>query len=290
MLMVVISRGHRDMHDKTKTPIIGITAKTLPNDLVEWGPTAVGIFHTYIEAVIAGGGVPMILPLSLDDDVIGLLVESCDGFLFTGGDDIDPTKYNEKNLHAGAVDPVRDTFELKLLTQIEHTNKPVLGICRGMQMLNVARGGTLYQDIPLQRPNSLDHSYTKKVQDYTILSHDVLIDSGTLLKTILETDSIGANSQHHQAVKELGTNLVASAYAEDGVTEAIEDPRKPFVVGVQCHPETLFATTEHRWLALFEQFVAACRGHYDHEISSVVQVLPEELALEPQTTASAVQA
>lgn len=270
------------MHDKTKTPLIGITAATLPNNVHDWGPTAVGQLNTYVEAVIAGGGVPMILPLLLDDELINLLVDTCDGFLLAGGFDIDPIHYGEKNLYSQNIDQVRDAFELRLISSIDKTNKPMLAICRGTQVLNVARGGTLYQDIPSQLPGSLDHSHVKTVQDYTQLSHDLTLSEGSRLRDVIGEATIKTNSQHHQAVKQLGKNLVVTAQASDGIVEAIEDPSKPFVIGVQSHPETLFETTEHRWAALFEQFIAACRGHYGRAVDDVMVDL-EEIELEPAT-------
>ncbi len=274
------------MHDKTKKPLIGITAGTLPNDVHEWGPTAVGQLNTYVEAVVAGGGVPMILPLCLDDEVIRLLVETCDGFLLAGGTDIDPTHFGEKNQFSEDIDQVRDAFELRLVARVTKTDKPILGICRGMQLLNIARGGTLYQDIKTQLPGSLDHQHAKTIQDYTVLSHDLSIDSGTRLGQALDVGAIKTNSQHHQAIKELGENLVVSTRASDGIIEGIEDPTKPFVVGVQSHPEALFSTTEHRWSALFEQFVAACRGYYNFDSPASVLVSSNDIELDPaQTTA-----
>lgn len=276
------------MHDKIKTPLIGITARTMPNDRYDWGPNSVGQFHTYVEAVIAGGGVPVILPTSLDDNVIRLLVDTCDGFLFAGGDDIDPTFYGEKNLYSTDIDQLRDEFELRLLRAIDSTDKPILTICRGTQILNIARGGNLYQDLPAQLPGSFDHRHTLNVQDYTILAHEISIVPGSRLHGILQTSTIETNSQHHQAVKQLGTNLVVNARTKDNVIEGIEDPKKPFVIGVQSHPETLFSTTEHRWALLFEQFIEACRGWYlpisSEKASDETIVSQKEIELEPAQT------
>lgn len=271
------------MHDKTKTPLIGITAATLPNNVHDWGPTAVGQLNTYVEAVIAGGGVPMILPLLLDDELINLLVDTCDGFLLAGGFDIDPVHYGEKNLYSEGIDQVRDAFELRLVSRIDTTDKPILAICRGMQVLNVARGGTLYQDISTQLPGSLDHSHAKTVQDYTQLSHDLTLSEGSLLRGVIGEATIKTNSQHHQAVKQLGQNLVVTSRASDDVIESFEDPMKPFVVGVQSHPEMLYATTEHRWLALFEKFIATACGVYERHTTNDIVVDPEEIEHEPAT-------
>jgi len=213
--------------------------------------------HDYDESVRRAGGEPRVLDLAAgsgDDPMTGV-----EGLLLTGGGDLDPALYGEPR-HAtfDAAEPGRDAFEIDLVRRALDANVPVFAICRGIQVLNVARGGTLVQDIPDQMPGSGVHSVR---EPSFAIAHDVWIASGTLLEQLmrerLESDTCPVNSRHHQAIKAVGTGLVVSATAPDGVIEAVEDPTRRFCLGVQWHPENFYRTGEFR--ALFEGFIDAAR-------------------------------
>jgi putative glutamine amidotransferase len=211
--------------------------------------------HDYEEAVRRAGGEVRILDYATDSPAI--IVSEVDGILLPGGDDVQPSLYGAA-AHATfeAAEPGRDAYELELARRAADADVPVFAICRGIQVLNVSRGGTLVQDIPSQRPEAIAH----EVRDtpHTI-AHDVWITEGSLLHALLrdriDGDACPVNSRHHQAVETVGEGLVVSATAPDGVVEAVEDPSKQFCVGVQWHPENFYRTGEFR--ALFEAFVTA---------------------------------
>ena len=213
--------------------------------------------HDYDESVRRAGGEPRVLDVAAGsgDD----LMTGVEGLLLTGGGDLDPALYGEQR-HAtfDAAEPGRDAFEIDLVRRALDANVPVFAICRGIQVLNVARGGTLVQDIPDQMPGSGVHSVR---EPSFAIAHDVWIASGTLLEQLmrerLESDTCPVNSRHHQAIKAVGTGLVVSATAPDGVIEAVEDPTRRFCLGVQWHPENFYRTGEFR--ALFEGFIEAAR-------------------------------
>ena len=211
--------------------------------------------HDYEEAVRRAGGEVRIL--NYDTDRPAEVVKEVDGILLPGGDDVTPSLYgDEPHPKFEAAEPGRDAYELELAKRAGDADVPLLAICRGIQVLNVARGGTLVQDIPSQLPDAIPH----EVRDtpFTI-AHDVWVSEGTLLHDLLreriDGDACPVNSRHHQAVQKIGEGLVVSATAPDGVVEAVEDPSKRFCLGVQWHPENFYRTGEFR--ALFEAFVAA---------------------------------
>ena len=213
--------------------------------------------HDYEEAVRRAGGDVRILDYQADrpEDVVA----EVDGILLPGGDDVLPSLYGA-TAHAKfePAEPGRDNFELELAQRAGDANVPLFAICRGIQVLNVARGGTLVQDIASELPDSLAHQVSET--PFTI-AHDVWITEGTLLHQLLrdriDGDACPVNSRHHQAVQKVGSGLIVSATAPDGVVEAVEDPSKRFCVGVQWHPENFYRTGEFR--ALFEGFIAAAR-------------------------------
>ena len=212
----------------------------------------------YEESVRRAGGEVRVLHATTDSpaDVIG----SVDGLLLTGGGDVRPDLYGAP-AHP-TFDPAeqgRDEYEIELVRLALEKDLPVLAICRGVQLLNVARGGTLIQDIPDEIGTSVNHRVPKP--PYSI-AHDVWIESGSLLERLMgERFKAGetwpVNSRHHQAPKILGAGLIASATAPDGVIEAVEDPSRRFCLGVQWHPENFYRTGEFR--NLFEGFVKACK-------------------------------
>lgn len=233
-----------------KRPIIGIVP------LVDTEKESYWMLPGYMEGVMQAGGLPVMLPLIRDEAAIRQLAESCEGFLFTGGQDVAPELYGEKRLpECGECSPERDKMESILLEEALKADKPVLGICRGIQFLNAALGGSLYQDIPTQRPSKLEHHQTPP---YDIPVHKVRIEPDTPLYGILQTEMLAVNSYHHQAVKDLAGGLRVMASAEDGLTEAVFMPGKRFVWATQWHPEFSYKTDESS-RKIFQAFVSACR-------------------------------
>ena len=212
--------------------------------------------HDYEESVRRAGGEVRVLDYGRDAPAA--VVTSADGILLTGGGDVVPSLYGEPAHPAfDAAEPGRDEYELELARRAMEADVPLLAICRGIQVLNVARGGTLVQHIP-DNPDALNH--TLREPPYGIC-HDVWIGEGTLLDRLMrdqiEGDTCAVNSRHHQALGVLGSGLVVTATAPDGIIEAVEDPDRRFCLGVQWHPENFYRTGEFR--ALFEAFVAAAR-------------------------------
>lgn len=235
-------------------PLIGVTAGRIYNKDRPYSPYVYGQMHTYTEAIEAAGGVPVILPLVHDDtadDLFGRL----DGVLLAGGNDIAPKFYDQETQYAEHTDEARDTFELSLLAYAAEHRMPVLGICRGMQLMNIIRGGTLYQDLKQERPRSHNHDGYLEVEDTEHLAHTLQIMEGTQLHEVLGRATIRSNTHHHQAIRELGTGLAVNCYAEDDVIEGIEDTSGPLFLGVQCHPESLFKTVQVEWLPFFQKLI-----------------------------------
>jgi len=212
----------------------------------------------YRQSVLHVGGNPQVLDLStpVDEALAGL-----GGLLLTGGDDVAPARYGEAP-HPTVVEAEagRDDFEIALIDAARKKRLPILAICRGVQVLNVACGGTLVQDIPSQIAGALSHSLPSPPNESYTLAHEVWLERDSLLSRLMrerlgDTDSCEVNSRHHQAVKTIAPGYIVSATAPDGVIEAIEDPTLPFCLGVQWHPENFFRTGEFR--PLFEGFVEA---------------------------------
>jgi len=213
--------------------------------------------HDYEESVRRAGGEVRILDYATDRPAD--VVASVDGILLPGGGDVLPSVYGERPHELfNAAEAGRDDFELELARLAAKVDLPIFAICRGIQVLNVARGGTLVQDIPAEMANSLNHALP---EPSWAIAHDVWITEGSLLERLMretvEGDTCPVNSRHHQSVKAVGEGLVVTATAPDGVIEAVEDPGQQFCLGVQWHPENFYRTGEFR--ALFEAFVAAAR-------------------------------
>lgn len=189
----------------------------------------------YGRAVIEAGGIPV--PIMTITDYMTNITRRLDGFVFSGGDDIHPRFYGERPLDAAKMQLSSDSrtrFEIKLFLSALHAKKPILAICHGMQLMNIALGGSLYQDITLQFPRSIKH---KPSQNGEKLFHPVAIMENTRLYSIMGTDRIRVRSSHHQSVKNPGKGLRLSALSSDGVIEALEGRDRGFLVGVQWHPE-----------------------------------------------------
>lgn len=215
-------------------------------------------YQNYAHAVREAGGVPLLILLGLDEDALDVLVARLDGLLLAGGGDVDPAFYGQApHSTLRGVDRARDDLELPLARLALGRGLPILGICRGIQVLNIATGGTLYQDLPTQRPGSLTHGCFQPQFPPDHLAHEVALAPGSLLARIMGQESFWVNSRHHQGVDRLGKGWQAVAHAPDGLVEAMEAPDHPFALGVQWHPENLLRLPEHG-LRLFAAFVAAC--------------------------------
>jgi putative glutamine amidotransferase len=222
-------------------PVIGVTPDFNAGDRKEWGGKEPTYFlrARYVRAIEESGGIPLILPLVADQGSRRRILSQIDGLLFTGsGPDLDPSLYGERQQYKfRLVAARRADFELKLIRLAARRRVPTLAICGGMQSMNVACGGSLYQDIPAQVEGALPHRQTTPA---TNLSHSISIRSGSLLAKIVNRSRMEVNSSHHQSVKSVGRSLVATATAPDGIVEAIELPSHPFFLGLQWHPEFLF--------------------------------------------------
>lgn len=240
-------------------PVIGVTTQTqeaVPNEL----PRCWIMGQRYVTVLTAFGAVPWLIPL-LDDDepTLRAIYDQLDGIFLPGGADVDPGSYGEEKCGTcGRTDPARDRTELALVRWAAEDGKPVLAVCRGEQILNVAGGGTLYQDLSVDREGSMKHDYFPSEGGYTRehRSHSVRIPSGTQLSRLVEDDTVDVNSMHHQGIKDLAPSLVASAIAPDGVIEGVEAANGQFMIGVQWHPENL-VDSDPRMHRLFEAFFAA---------------------------------
>jgi putative glutamine amidotransferase len=232
-------------------PLIGITTSELRSSSAgtlrrhgEPPHAEMALGMTYLKAIEAAGGMPVVLPPLGDAEA---LLERLDGVCLSGGPDLDPEAYGALERHAelGPTEPDLDAFELALARAADASGVPLLGICRGAQALNVARGGSLHQHVPAHR----------QTEPATATTHSVHVDPGTLLAQLVGTRPLRVNSFHHQAVDVLGRGLRTVARAADGTIEAVEAPGPRFVLGVQWHAEGLVGQPRHR--ALFEALVAA---------------------------------
>ncbi|MEP6590031.1 MAG: gamma-glutamyl-gamma-aminobutyrate hydrolase family protein [Gemmatimonadota bacterium] len=235
-------------------PRIGVAAVTRARN----GQHITGVNVPYVQAVLAAGGLPvLLLPECSTDEVLELFGE-CDALLLTGGEDVDPARYRATaHAMAGVPDHRRDANELALIADAQARDLPILGICRGIQICNVAFGGTLVQDLPAQQPSDISHD-PAGARD--AVAHDVEIVAGSHLHRILGATTISANSFHHQAPDLVGPGLVVTASAPDGVIEGMEsaDP-DTWIVLVQWHPEELALHPDARDLKLFAALVQAAR-------------------------------
>ena len=211
--------------------------------------------YKYIEAVERAEGLPLLLPCVEGEDAINDFVNLCDGFLFTGGVDISPSRYGEEiKPTCGNIQLNRDELEFKVIKKVLATDKPLLAICRGAQLVNVAFGGTLYQDLPTEIDSRIAHRQTEGLLDY---SHDVNVLVNTPLYALMGTERIRANSFHHQALKKLGEGLKVMATADDGVVEAVYYEGEQYIRAYQWHPERLCDADKYN-KRIFDEFVKIC--------------------------------
>jgi putative glutamine amidotransferase len=238
-------------------PLIGITS-------AEWANPQTGapynrMYKPVMDGVVRAGGLPVMIPTALDEQRLHQLYALLHGLLLPGGVDVDPTHFNEdRHPRLGMVDAGRDQVELPLARWAVADDLPVFGICRGHQVLNVALGGTLVQDIPSQLDTDIAHDQPDE-EPRDRRAHPVQIEAGSRLATLLGTTQVAVNSLHHQSVGTPAPGVRVSALSPDGIVEALEVPQHPFALSVQWHPEDM-AADDPMMQRLFDEFVAAARA------------------------------
>jgi putative glutamine amidotransferase len=211
----------------------------------------------YIDSLVTAGGVPLMAPVTIDENELRVLYVLADGILLAGGGDVDPAEFGEAaHEKTGFVDRNRDRAEFLLTRWAVADDKPIFGICRGIQVMNVALGGSLVQDIPSQWESALKHNghYENATRDEVL--HHVAVEAGSRIEKLVENRDVGVNSFHHQAVRRVADGFTITSKAPDGIIEGMEMPDKRFVVCVQWHPEEMSAVRSDM-LNLFVEFVEA---------------------------------
>lgn len=243
-------------------PIIGIVMQhqdAIPGQSVP----AWNIGAKYVRVLAAAGATPWLIPLLPESEAtLRAIYERLDGLFLMGGADVDPAAYGEAKLPCcQETDPPRDATETRLIRWAMEDRKVLFGVCRGIQMLNVALGGDLYQDLREQRPGALRHDYFSSTGQFSrnYLSHPVRVESGSRLAEVLGSTELPVNSMHHQGIRRLAPSLRATTFAPDGLIEGVEGTTDQYLVGVQWHPEELTETDEPS-RRLFAAFVDAARG------------------------------
>lgn len=227
--------------------IIGILAS------IDDKKNTTALYH-YVRSIEIAGGTPIVIPYCENEQVLDDILSLCDGFLFAGGADISPVCYAEEIKETcGQIIEPRDDFDFRAIKKILKTNKPILGICRGAQLINVALGGTLHQDIPTEIATNINHRQTEADE---VCTHEVIIAKDSPLHKILRQERIGVNSFHHQCAKQLGKGLVSIAQADDGVPEAYYLPSHRYLFAIQWHPERLYDENSGK---IFKDFVNTCK-------------------------------
>lgn len=238
-------------------PVIGITGRTEQAARLPGSPLF-AVAQVYVCAVELGGGAPLIIPPHLEEDGLRSIFERLGGLLLSGGGDIQPALFGEQDSGLlWQVDEQRDRAELALARWALAEKLPLLAICRGIQMLNVAAGGTLIQDIPTQVPGALPHSTI--FRSLSQIAHTVEVAAESRLAGLIGAGEVEVNSAHHQAVKGVGAGLVVAARAPDGIVEGLEMPDHPFCIGVQWHPEVM-VENHPAMRRLFAGLVEAAQG------------------------------
>lgn len=242
-------------------PVIGIPTQTLQamDGIPEGLPPSWVMNQRYYLVTAAVGGVPWMIPLIEDLDTLRAIYDRLDGLLLAGGVDLNPTTYGEERTPlCGAIDPARDLVELQLTRWALADRKPILGICRGLQVINVARGGTLFQDVAAECTDAIKHDYFPTAgwpRDH--LAHPVALAPGGRLERAFGAGNLQVNSMHHQGIDQLGDGLRATALAPDGLIEGVETVDDGYVVAVQWHPESM--PTDHS-SRLLTPFIEACQS------------------------------
>ena len=234
-------------------PLIGVTTYRTQN---RYGYPQICLSEAYVSSLAQAGALPVLVPLGLSEPALDDLVSRLDGLLFSGGGDVEPERYgSQPHPLVDNVDLDRDRVELHLLLKTLAAGLPFLGICRGLQVINIGLGGSLYEDILDQKPGSLRHATTDELPRYH-LAHSVRIETNSQLLKILSLTEVQVNSQHHQGIRQLASCLKPTAYSPDGIIEAFELPTVRYGLAVQWHPEWLQKHPPMQ--ALFRSFVEAC--------------------------------
>lgn len=237
-------------------PLIGILANLATIDSGAFtGIERVHLPNSYIHAVEKAGGVPIVIPVNGDKENIKIQIEAMNGIIISGGDDVNPTLYKEEPVRElGYIYQDIDEFDIEAINVALEKDKPIFGICRGLQILNVALGGSLYQDLKYIRNSHIKHNQQTKPY---LGTHYIDIKEESILKETIN-EKVLVNSYHHQSVKTLGNNLKVIAYSNDGVIEAVQKIDEKFVLGVQWHPELMVDHSEHM-LNIFKRFIEECK-------------------------------
>lgn len=236
-------------------PLIGILSNlcTIENGS-SIGKEKVCVQNAYVKAIEEAGGVPIVIPVNTDKENIRIQIETVNGVIISGGIDVNPILYNEDPVkELGEIHPDIDDFDIEAIKVAIELDKPLLGVCRGMQVLNVALGGSLYQDLSYAENSYIKHNQNAKSY---LGTHYINIKKNTIISNILGEKAL-VNTYHHQSVKDLGQGLEVSAYSNDGIIEAIEKKDASFVVGVQWHPE-MMAEYNGNMLNIFKYFIKKC--------------------------------
>ena len=234
-----------------KKPIIGITPSGYNSPMSSY------IGRSYTDAIMRAGGIPVVLPQVSDAASAAEMVSYLDGILFTGGEDLAPSYYGEEILNDSvSIDEHRDTIDILYARAALDRRLPILAICRGEQLMNVVLGGSLYQDLPTQKPSDIAH---RQKTDSRFPTHRISVSEGSTLHRVMMKRVLEVNTSHHQAVKTPSDKVAVTALADDGVVEAYESADKgQWLLAVQFHPEQL-VRADDSWLELFKAFVKACK-------------------------------
>jgi putative glutamine amidotransferase len=262
LVLFILKLGNLGIMSK---PLIGLTTSQLNK---RSKTPAMGSNIAYIQSVTDAGGIPLLIPSNLPNEDLDDLLSGIGGILFTGGLDLDPASYGSTlNDIVGEQDTERDRVELYLTTKAIHLNIPFFGICRGCQVVNVALGGSLYEDLSDQYEGDIQHDNHHKPRNS--LSHSVKTKTASRLAGIIGENTVEVNSLHHQGIKRLASELESVAIAPDGLVEAVELATNPFGIAVQWHPEELQEYEPMR--RLFRAFVQACQFHISQTLEGDVR-------------------
>jgi putative glutamine amidotransferase len=256
-------------------PLIGIPCRPLIR--AETGRPIYANNRAYVHAVESAGGLPILIPMINDLNILTALLSRLDGLLLPGGMDLHPSRYGEE-VHplTEVADLELDEFEITLASWAFQQDIPVLGICRGMQLINIVLGGTLFQDISNQYPNSIAHSH--RHLPHTHLAHHINVEPGSRMEAILGAREVKVNSLHHQAIKDPGKGVRVTGHAPDGVPELIEVSGYRFVMAAQSHPEEIY-TIEPAFKRLFSAFVQASSSRMHEEIVAAYSLAGSEVTV-----------
>jgi len=256
-------------------PLIGIPCYA--HIRVETGRPIYANNPTYVHAVESAGGLPIIIPMIKDLHILSALLTRLDGLLLPGGIDLHPSRYGEE-VHplTEEADLKLDEFEINLVSWALQQDIPVLGICRGMQLINIVLGGTLFQDIGNQYPDSITHTHGHLPR--THLAHQIIVETGSRMETILGTEKVWVNSIHHQAIKDPGKGVRITGRAPDGIPELLEVAGYRFVLAVQSHPEEIYSI-EPAFERLFTAFVQACSSRMHEELVNEYSISRNEVTI-----------